>query len=78
MLCFGYTTGIIAGALLYIDGSPGWQLSMLQKGALVSSVTLGAVLGTLVAGACREAPVNTRVSPSAASYRSTLSGAPPP
>ena len=49
MLCFGYTTGIIAGALLYIDGSSGWLLSPLQKGALVSSVTLGAVAGTLVA-----------------------------
>jgi SP family sugar:H+ symporter-like MFS transporter len=50
MLCFGYTTGIIAGALLYIDGSSGWVLSPLQKGTLVSSVTLGAVAGTLVAG----------------------------
>ena len=42
-LLSGYDTGVISGALLYINQT--WSLSDFQQGFLVSSVLIGALLG---------------------------------
>lgn len=47
-LLFGYDTGVIAGALLFIE--PEFGLSSFESGLVVSSVPIGAVLGAAVAG----------------------------
>lgn len=40
-LLSGYDTGVISGALLYINQT--WDLSVSQQGFLVSSVLIGAL-----------------------------------
>lgn len=45
---FGYETGVIAGALLFI--TPEFDLSAFAQGSVVSALLLGAMLGALVAG----------------------------
>ena len=47
-LLFGYDTGVISGALLFIKGE--WALTPLYQGWLVSSVLVGAVLGSALSG----------------------------
>lgn len=47
-LLSGYDTGVISGAMLYIDKT--FQLSPQLSGLLVSSVSIGAVLGALING----------------------------
>jgi sugar porter (SP) family MFS transporter len=47
-LLFGYDTGIIAGAILFIRRAFG--LSALEQGALVSSLVLGALAGAVTTG----------------------------
>ena len=44
----GYDTGVISGALLFINDS--WNLSDTLQGVLVSSVLIGAVIGAAVNG----------------------------
>ena len=51
----GYATGVISGALLFINDS--WNLSDTLQGVLVSSVLIGAVIGAaggMVANAAAE------------------------
>jgi sugar porter (SP) family MFS transporter len=47
-LLFGYDTGIIAGALLFI--TPDFGLSSFESGVVVSAVPLGAVAGAMISG----------------------------
>src|SRR3990167_2816958 len=47
-LLFGFDTGIISGALLFIEKS--YPLSTVMKELIVSSVLIGAMLGTLGCG----------------------------
>lgn len=47
-LLAGYDTGVISGALLYINQS--FDISSFMLGLLVSSVSLGAVVGALING----------------------------
>jgi sugar porter (SP) family MFS transporter len=47
-LLFGYDTGVIAGALLFIRKD--FRLDALQQGWLVSSLVLGALLGSVSTG----------------------------
>ena len=47
-LLFGYDTGVISGALLFIKKL--WPLSPLYQGWIVSSVLVGAVLGSALSG----------------------------
>ena len=47
-LLAGYDTGVISGALLFINDS--WNLSDTLQGVLVSSVLIGAVIGAAVNG----------------------------
>ena len=47
-LLSGFDTGVISGALLYIN--EGWPLSTLQQGWVVSSALVGAVVGAAVNG----------------------------
>ena len=48
-LLSGYDTGVISGALLYIGQS--FELTPSLLGFLVSSVSIGAVVGALINGA---------------------------
>ncbi len=48
-LLSGYDTGVISGALLFINQT--WDLSVSQQGFLVSSVLIGALTGALTTGA---------------------------
>ena len=47
-LLFGFDTGVIAGALLFIV--PDFHLGPAEQGLVVSAVTFGALFGALVAG----------------------------
>src|SRR5437763_3674459 len=47
-LLFGYDTGVISGALLYMRQD--LQLSSLQEGLVVSSLLFGAAFGALMGG----------------------------
>jgi SP family galactose:H+ symporter-like MFS transporter len=47
-LLFGYDTGVVAGALLFI--TPDFGLSSLESGLVVGAVPIGAVLGAGIAG----------------------------
>lgn len=47
-LLFGYDTGVISGALLYIDKT--FDITPATLGFLVSSVSIGAVVGALING----------------------------
>jgi major inositol transporter-like SP family MFS transporter len=47
-LLFGYDTGVISGSLLYMRDD--LELTLMTEGAVVSSLLLGAIIGTLVGG----------------------------
>ncbi len=47
-LLFGFDTGIISGALIFLQRS--FELSTLAKEVVVSSVVLGALLGAIISG----------------------------
>ncbi len=47
-LLFGYDTGVISGALLFIPNS--FKLTSFTKGAVVAGLLLGAMIGAAVAG----------------------------
>lgn len=47
-LLFGYDTGVISGALLFIKQD--WDVSSFIQGCIVSSVLVGAVIGSLGSG----------------------------
>ena len=47
-LLSGYDTGVISGALLFINDS--WNLTDTLQGVLVSSVLIGAVIGAATNG----------------------------
>ena len=47
-LLFGFDTGIIAGAMLFIV--PDFHLGPAEQGLVVSAVTFGALFGALVGG----------------------------
>src|ERR687886_2239236 len=47
-MLFGYDTGVISGALLFIKKV--FALSPFMQGAVVSSLLVGATIGALVAG----------------------------
>ena len=47
-LLFGYDTGVISGALLFIKND--WTLSAIEQGWIVSSVLVGAILGAITSG----------------------------
>ena len=49
-LLSGFDTGVISGALLYINET--WPLSTLAQGWVVSSALVGAVAGAAVHGRC--------------------------
>lgn len=52
-LLFGYDTGIIAAALLFIE--PEFGLSSLESGLVVAAVPIGAVVGAIFAGRLADA-----------------------
>src|SRR5690348_307396 len=47
-ILFGYDLGVIAGILVLITKE--WHLTALQKGVITASLSVGAMLGALVAG----------------------------
>ena len=47
-ILFGFDTGVISGAILYLDHQ--WNFSALMNGLLVSSVLFGAFVGALAGG----------------------------
>lgn len=51
-ILFGYDTGVISGAILYIDNQ--FHLSPIMNGWVVSSVLFGALIGALVSGKCND------------------------
>jgi major inositol transporter-like SP family MFS transporter len=52
-LLFGYDTGVIAGALLYMRDDLG--LTAVSEGAVVSSLLFGAIIGALIGGKIADA-----------------------
>ena len=46
---FGYNTGVISGALMYV--SKEFSLSIMQQGHMVSIILIGALLGSMAGGA---------------------------
>ena len=52
-LLFGFDTGVIAGAMLFIV--PDFHLGPAEQGLVVSAVTFGAMFGALVAGTSSDA-----------------------
>jgi MFS family permease len=52
-LLFGFDTGVIAGAMLFIV--PDFHLGPAQQGLVVSAVTFGALFGALVGGTSSDA-----------------------
>ncbi len=52
-LLFGYDTGVIAGALLFI--TPDFGLTSFESGLVVGAVPIGAVLGAGLAGRLSDA-----------------------
>jgi MFS transporter, SP family, galactose:H+ symporter len=52
-LLFGYDTGVIAGALLFIE--PEFGLSSFESGLVVAAVPIGAVAGAIFAGRLADA-----------------------
>ena len=52
-LLFGYDTGVIAGALLFIN--PDFDLTSFQSGLVVGAVPIGAVVGAAFAGRLSDA-----------------------
>ena len=51
---FGYDTGVISGALLFIERD--FQLTPLMEGVVVSAILIGAIVGALLCG-----PVSDRI-----------------
>jgi SP family galactose:H+ symporter-like MFS transporter len=51
-LLFGFDTGVIAGAMLYIV--PDLRLGPAEQGLVVSAVTFGALFGALAGGTCAD------------------------
>ncbi|GGQ35807.1 sugar porter family MFS transporter [Streptomyces mutabilis] len=49
-ILFGYETGVIAGALSFIEKTPGFEPSAVTTGMLVGGIAAGAVFGALTAG----------------------------
>ncbi|ADI03871.1 putative carbohydrate transporter [Streptomyces bingchenggensis BCW-1] len=49
-ILFGYETGVIAGALTFIQKTPGFPASAVTTGLIVGGIAGGAVFGALVAG----------------------------
>lgn len=49
-LLFGYDTGVISGALLYLKGPLGIEDSALLQGLVTSALLVGAMLGALISG----------------------------
>src|SRR4051812_44760071 len=47
-LLFGYDTGVISGAILFITKD--WKVSSFVEGAIVASLLLGAMIGAACAG----------------------------
>src|SRR5579859_6633446 len=47
-ILFGYDLGVIAGILVLITKL--WHLSVLQKGAITASLSVGAMIGAAIAG----------------------------
>src|SRR5271156_163848 len=53
VLLFGFDTGVIAGAMLFIV--PDFHLGAGQQGLVVSAVTFGALFGALIGGSSSDA-----------------------
>src|SRR5690606_39668717 len=49
-LLFGYDTGVISGALLYLKGPMGIADNAFLQGLVTSSLLVGAMLGALTSG----------------------------
>src|SRR5689334_6252582 len=58
-LLFGYDTGVISGAVLFIKDD--FKMSPFMQGAVVSALLLGAMIGSAVAGRLTDALGRRRV-----------------
>src|SRR5258707_10143017 len=61
---FGYDTGVISGALLFLKQS--FALNATTQEIAVSAVLVGAIIGAIVAGGGNGAPGGKRIIPSLA------------